>query len=248
VPLLKKLAKTNQPERHVGTAPRSPFAESINHIRTGILFSNIDHPPKVVLVTSATSAEGKTTLSNNLALAFSNLGRTLLIEADLRKPRFGGIFPAEDSRGLTDLVSGKDELKVCMWQDEVNEKLFVIGAGTLPPNPLEFLSSESFAKTLQALRSKFAHIVIDAPPVLPVSDAIIVGRLVDGVILATRAEATTHQLARDALGRLQAAHIRPLGSVLTMADAARMAHYGSHYYHYDSGYYGYGDEAQPSAG
>jgi len=242
MPLLKKLEKNEIPERYVSTAPRSPFTESINHVRTGVLFSNIDHPPKVILVTSATASEGKTTLSNNLAFAFSNLGRTLLIEADLRKPRFGGLFPAEGSLGLTDLISGKDNLQACMWQDAVNENLYVIGAGTLPPNPLEFLSSESFANTVQALRNKFDHIVIDAPPVLPVSDAIIIGRMVDGVMMAVKAETTTHQLARDALRRLQAAHIQPLGSVLTLADASRMAHYGSHYYHYDSGYYGYGEE------
>jgi len=77
--------------------------------------------------------------------------------------------------------------------------------------------------------------------ILPVSDAIIISRMVDGVIIAVKAESTTHHMAGDAVRRLNAAHIRPLGAVLTMADAARMAHYGSHYYHYDSGYYGYGE-------
>jgi len=240
-PLLKKLKKGELAERHVSTAPRSPFAEAINHIRTGILFSNIDRPPKVILVTSASASEGKTTLASNLALAFSNLGRTLIIEADLRKPRFGGIFPKEHKHGLTNLVSGQEDLKSCVRQDAANKNLFIIGAGTLPPNPLEFLSSDSFKKVIEALRERYDHIVIDAPPVLPVSDAIIVSRLVDGVLLAVRTEFTTHQMAVDAYRRLKAAHIQPLGSVLTMADAARMAHYGNHYYHYDSGYYGYGE-------
>ncbi len=242
-PLLKKIKQSESVERYVSVAPRSPFTESINHIRTGVLFSNIDKPPKVLLITSATASEGKTTLSTNLALAFSNLGRTLLIECDLRKPRFGGIFPSEHKHGLTNLVSGQESLADCLRQDAENAGLFVIGAGTLPPNPLEFLSSKSFAKILDALRGQFEHIVIDAPPVLPVSDAIIVSRLVDGVILAVRSESTTHQMAADALRRLRAAHIQPLGTVLTKADTARMAHYGSHYYHYDSGYYGYGESS-----
>ncbi len=240
-PLLKKLKQDESAERYVSAAPRSPFTESINHIRTGVLFSNIDKPPKVILVTSATASEGKTTLSTNLALAFSNLGRTLLIECDLRKPRFGSIFPSEHKHGLTNLVSGQGTLADCAYKNTENTELFVIGAGTLPPNPLEFLSSQSFAKLLEALRSRFEHIIIDAPPVLPVSDAIIVSRMVDGVILAVRSESTTHQMAADALRRLRAAHIQPLGAVLTKGDAARMAHYGSHYYHYDSGYYGYGE-------
>jgi len=240
-PLLKKLKRGESAERYVSVAPRSPFTESINHIRTGVLFSNIDKPPKVLLVTSATAGEGKTTLSTNLALAFSNLGRTLLIECDLRKPRFGGIFPSEHKHGLTNLVSGQESLKDCVHQDRENTELHVIGAGTMPPNPLEFLSSETFAKALEVLRDRYEHIVIDAPPVLPVSDAIIVSRMVDGAILAVKSESTTQQMAADALRRLRAAHIQPLGTVLTQADAARMAHYGSHYYHYDSGYYGYGE-------
>ncbi|VAX07320.1 Tyrosine-protein kinase EpsD [hydrothermal vent metagenome] len=242
-PLLKKIQRSESAESYVSIAPRSPFAEALNHVRTSVLFSNIDQPPKVLLVTSATASEGKTTLSTNLAIAFSTLGRTLLVECDLRRPRFGGIFPREQQHGLTNLVSGQESLNACVFQNEEHSgELFVLGAGTVPPNPLEFLSSKSFAKALDILRKHYEHIVIDAPPVLPVSDAIVVASMVDGVILAVKAESTTYQMANTALRRLKAAQIQPLGSVLTMADASRMAYYGGQSYdYYDSGYYGYGE-------
>ncbi len=105
MPLLK--GSDDVPERHAAREPRSGFAEAINHIRTGILFSDIDSPPKVIMVSSSQAGEGKTTLATNLAHAFSQLGRTALIEADLRKPRFSKIFHLKGGLGIMDLVAGQ---------------------------------------------------------------------------------------------------------------------------------------------
>ena len=122
----------------------SGFAEVINHIRTGIIYSNFDQPPKVVLVTSALPHEGKTTCSTNLALAFSKLGRTLLIDADFRKPRIAKIAQVENTTGLTGYVAGQNTLKECLFQDPDSESLLIMRSGEVPPNPLELLSSERF--------------------------------------------------------------------------------------------------------
>lgn len=238
VPLLRKLDKNSFPERFFDEDNRSTFAEAINHIRTGVLFSDIDSPPKTVLVTSATSGEGKTTLSTNLAIAYAQLGRTLLIEADLRKPRFGEVFPeTRNMPGLTDVVSGQTPLKEALNTKTNINNLYVLTGGTRPPNPLEFLSSDRFQQVWKSLREHFDHIIIDAPPVLVVADAQILSRLSDGVILNVRAESTQHKMARDAMRKMVSSHCKIIGTVLAQADTKRMAYYGGQYYKYYASYY-----------
>ena len=242
VPLLHRKEIETVPERVVESSPHSPFAESINHIRTGILFSDSDNPPQVVLVTSSTASEGKTTFASNLACSFAQLGKTLLIEVDLRKPRVAGIYQIQTQGGITDVAVSPEKAQEYIVRIESNKDLYVLPAGTSLPNPLEFLSSEAFARLLDALRKKFEYIVLDAPPVLPVSDAIVLSRTVDGVVLAVRADSTSGKMAKEAIKRIRAAHVDPLGVVLTQASAKRMAEYGGHYYT-DHSYYGYGEKA-----
>ncbi len=220
--------------------PGSPFAEAINHIRTGILFSNIDSPPRIVMVTSALPGEGKTTLANNLALAFAQLDKTLLIECDLRRPRARQLHGLETETGLTDLLRDPSLADVAIHKPYEELDFHVLPAGEKTPNPLELLSSDAFAQLLLRLRGEYAHVLLDAPPVLPVSDGVVLGHRADGVLLAIRAQDTTEKAARDALRRLRGAHIQPLGVVLTQAHAKKMAYYGSQYY---ADYSYYGDKA-----
>lgn len=256
VPFLRRREIPTIPERVVESSPHSPFAEAINHIRTGILFSDADNPPKVILVTSSTAGEGKTTFASNLACSFSQMGRTLLIEVDLRKPRVAAFYGIQTGGGLTDVALDPDKAQQLIVRVDGDRDLFLLPAGSALPNPLEFLSSNAFQRLVEALRKKFDHIILDAPPVLPVSDAIVLSRSVDGVVVAVRAETTTGKMAREAIKRIRAAHVQPLGVVLTQASAKRMAEYGGHYYT-DQSYYGYGQqaygygrpaEANPSAG
>jgi capsular exopolysaccharide synthesis family protein len=242
VPFLRGKEIVSVPERMVETSPHSPFAESINHIRTGILFSAADNPPQAVLITSSTASEGKTTFASNLAQSFSQLGKTLLLEVDLRKPRVSRFFDIQTAGGLTDVVMHPEKAQELIVRVDAHQDLYVLPAGTSLPNPLEFLSSKAFHRLLEALRKKFDYIVLDAPPVLPVSDAVVVSRLVDGVVLALRAENTTGKMAKEAIKRIRAAHVQPLGVVLTQASAKRMAEYGGHYYS-DNSYYGQGRHA-----
>ncbi len=218
----------------------SPFAEAINHIRTGILFSDIDSPPKAIMVTSALPGEGKTTLANNLALAFAQLGRTVLLECDLRRPRARDIYELDSDSGLTDLVQDPGLRDVCIHKPFEDQDFYVLPAGEKVPNPLELLSSDTFSRVLRELREEYEHVILDAPPVLPVSDGVVLGHRADGVVVAIRSRDTTEKAARDALRRLRAARIEPLGAVLTQAHAKKMAYYGSQYY---ADYSYYGDKA-----
>ena len=164
-PLVKKGQNTSIPEKQFLTDPRSEFSENINHIRTGLLFSNIDHPPQVIMVTSSTASEGKTTLSINLAAALSQLDRTLLLEADLRKPSIANTMQISRTPGITDLIANQGKMKNTPIQQSggKDSNLYMITSGTLPPNPLELVSSDHFRKLLEKLRGRFKYIVIDTP-------------------------------------------------------------------------------------
>ena len=233
------LSGKSRVERWVLEDSRSPFAEVINDIRTAILFSHIDTPSKVILVTSAVPGEGKTTLVSNLALAFSRRGRTLLIDADLRKGRFQQITEMKGHPGLTDMLSGACSPKEAIVQDPQAENLFVLMTGTAPPNPLEILSSKRFSEDLAKLRSNFDYIIIDGTPLLPVSDSVVLARLADATILTIKTDDTTSDFAVDALKRLRAARVDPIGVVMQQVDVRRMRSYGRRYMGAYSPYYGY---------
>ncbi len=226
-------------ERKVLMEPRSPFAEAINEIRTAILFSHIDKPPKVVLVTSAVPGEGKTTLVSNLALAFCRRGRTLLIDADLRKGRLQQISNLKGHPGLTDMLSGACTPREAIVPDSEAENLFLLMPGTAVPNPLEIISSKRFSDNLAKLSGNFDYIVIDTTPLLPVSDSIVLSRLVDAVVLAVKTDDTSCDAVLDGLKRLQAARVNPVGVVMQQVDMRKIRSYERRYAAAYSGYYGY---------
>ncbi|MCP5155220.1 MAG: polysaccharide biosynthesis tyrosine autokinase [Ectothiorhodospiraceae bacterium] len=216
--------------------PQSAFAEAVNDVRTALTFTRVDDPPHVVLVTSALEGEGKTTLASNLALGLRERGRTLLLEADLRRGRLHAELGDGTRPGLSDVVAGTATLGDALQEDPRAPGLFVMTAGTAPPNPLEVLASRRFAAALDKLRQSFQHIVVDAAPLLPVSDAIVLGHLADAVVLVVQADRTTHPMAQDAVRRLAAAGLRPAGAVLQQVDQRRLREYG---YGYAYGYSAY---------
>ncbi len=226
--------------------PRSPFSEAISDIRTAILFSHIDEPPKTILVTSAVPAEGKTVLASNLALSFAQRGKTLFLEGDLRKGRFDGLFGLADHQGITDVVSGQCELSDALVQDSEVESLSILPGGTRPPNPLEIISSKRFAREFEILSKKFDYIIIDGPPLLLVSDSIVIGDMADAVILTVQADHINHALSRDAVKRLKAARIEPIGVVLQQVDVRKLQSYNGYKAGYGT-YYGYYGSSKGSA-
>ena len=221
-------------ERHYLAQSRSLFSESINHIRTGVMYSNVDNPPKVLVITSSVQSEGKTTLASNLALSYSKLGKTLLIDADLRRPRIKHIVETDANVGLVDYVAGNAQLSDCIRQDKSEKNLHILVSGVTPPNPLELLASQRFESTLAGLKEKFDYIVIDTAPVLPASDAVVLGRLCDAILMVIQAQSTTHHMVRDAVRRMSASNVDVAGLVLTQARVKK----GNPYQY--GGYYGYG--------
>lgn len=238
-PLIKKSKKSVAPEKQYLDDQRSTFAEAINSIRTGLLFSDIDNPPKTVLITSTVGSEGKTTLAINLAVAFSQLDKTLLIELDLRKPAVSKDLGLTNNVGLSDILAG--DLNVKIKGDELTKvegapNLRVLTCGTIPPNPMELLSSKRFAALLESLKGQFSHIVIDSPPTLPVSDACVLSKLADATVIAVKAEDTKINMAKETITRLRKVNANITGVVLTQASPQKMSYYGEHYY--QEGYYG----------
>ncbi|WP_057832328.1 GumC family protein [Colwellia sp. TT2012] len=235
-PIVKGKKNSTIPEKQYLEDSRSPFAESINTIRTGLLFSNIDNPPRTILVTSATGSEGKSTLAMNLAAAYSNLGKTLLLEVDLRKPSIAKSLGIENKLGLTDLVTGTITAESDIFHKDNNDQLTIITCGTMARNPLELLSSQKFEHVLEKLKQHFDYIILDGPPTLPVSDSCILANKVDGVIFTVKAEDTRINVAKEAVSRLQKLNANIIGAVLTVAEPNKMSYYGDHYY--SGEYYG----------
>jgi capsular exopolysaccharide synthesis family protein len=243
-PLLSVLPKFNARDMSGGgatpmlAAPNSAYAEAVRTARTGVLLSSVDLAKRQLLVTSSVPGEGKTTFSINLALAHAHTQKTLLVDADLRRPAVGRAFGLEPTAaGLTDLVAGTAKLGDCLHRI-ADTSLVCLPAGAMPPNPLELLHSDRFQQTLAALANHFDVIVIDSPPVELVSDALVLAQQASGVIFVVKAASTSHPLARKSLQRLRRANASLIGVVLNAYDQRDAARYYGDY----ASYGGYGNQ------
>src|SRR5467141_899135 len=220
--------------------PKSQMSEAFRALRTALLLSQADHPPQVILVTSALPREGKTTAAANLAVTLAQLGdRTLLIDADLRKPGVGRLLNLAGGKyaGLSSYLAGVSSLELVTIQHPVIPNLSAIPTGPLPPNPADLLSSHKLADAIAELREKFKFIVFDSPPIMAATDAVILSVLTDGVLLVVRSGETPKEAftrTRDLLASVKA-HL--LGVVLNAVDSSAPDYYYSYrYYPYSQGY------------
>ncbi|NWG88033.1 MAG: polysaccharide biosynthesis tyrosine autokinase [Hydrogenophilaceae bacterium] len=209
--------------------PDSVYSEAIRTARTGVLLSALDAPSRVLVISSSLPGEGKTTFAINLALAHAHTKKTLLLDADMRRPTVAKrLNLAPGSKGLSNFVSGAADLKECV-QMVAGTNLAVLGAGTVPPNPLELLLSQKFKDALARLQQVFDIIVIDSPPVELVSDAMVLAAQASGVIYVTKAAETPYQVVRKGLTRIQRADGKILGVVLNQFDFEQAEkYYGEH--------------------
>lgn len=208
-----------------------PFRESIRSICASILLSRSDETPRVIVVTSAAHEEGKTTLVTHLGRAFADAGvSTLLVEADLRRPDLSKSFAIGNEDGLSLYLAGHVSPWPKIHQTEV-PNLFVAAAGPTPPNPAALLHSERLTHFLKAAASGYGVVIVDAPPLLPVADARILGMKADGVVLVVRAGRTGRNLVRRAWKQLDTAGANVLGMVLNgwEPDRAELSHYPYHH-------------------
>lgn len=218
--------------------PKSLYAEAIRTARTGVLLSALDIPKRLLLVTSSLPGEGKTTFAINLAIAHAHTKRTLLIDADMRRPAISkGLGLPAGVEGLSNLVSGTAKFENCVQHIE-GSSLAIMPSGSIPPNPVELLLSQKFKDTMAHLAELFDVIIIDSPPVELVSDALVISPMATGVIYVTKAMDTPYQLARRGLQRIRRAEGQVLGVVLNRLDFAMAEKYYGEYSGY--GKYGYG--------
>ena len=230
--------------------PSSPVAESYRSLRTSVLLSTAPRPPQTVLVTSAQVGEGKTSTALNLAIAFAQRsGPVLIIDADLRRPAVARSLGVASEKGLSSYLTGAHSLDEVLIQYESVPNLWILPAGPRTPDPAELLSSPTMESTLKGMLSRFTHIIVDTPPLLLVTDAVVLSPLVDGVILVVASGVT----ARGALTRahriLENAGTRVLGMVLNKVDMRFDTYYGSYYSAYSRAYsdsYYYDESAGPS--
>jgi len=198
--------------------PWSQVAEAFRSLRTAVLFTARGAPPKVVVVTSAVAAEGKTVGSLNLATALAEAGsRVLLLEADLRHPRCHRTLGIDAARGLASVLAGQEELESVIHSLEA-PRLSFIPAGAVPPNPAELMSSARMREIVASLRSRYDFVIIDTPPVLPVTDAVVLAREADAVVLVVRGHGTPSGLVREARDRLLMTGAPLLGVVVNDVD------------------------------
>lgn len=211
------------------TDSRTGRGEAFRTLRTNLRFVDIDNPPRVVVITSSVASEGKSTTACNLAITLASAGvRVILVEGDLRRPRVADYMGMEGAVGLTDVLIGRATLDDVL-QPWGNSMLSVLASGALPPNPSELLSSLQMNELIGAMRERADLVLIDTPPLLPVTDAALVGRECDGALLVVRHGRTTREQLTRSLDALSSVGARVLGTVLNMAPAGGAQGYGYGY-------------------
>jgi polysaccharide biosynthesis transport protein len=241
---LLKGASTNGHDKRIELVaqhlPKSQMSEAFRALRTALLLSQADHPPQVILVTSALPREGKTTAAANLAVTLAQLGdRTLLIDADLRKPGVGRLLNLGSGKyaGLSSYLAGVSSLDLVTIQHPAIPNLSAIPTGPLPPNPADLLSSRNLTEGIAELRTKFKFIVIDSPPIMAATDAVILSVKTDGVLLVVRSGETPKEAFTRTRDLLLSVKCRLLGVVLNAVDSSAPDYYYSYrYYPYSQGY------------
>ena len=211
---------------------KSNNAESYRVIRTNIQFSNVDKKLKSILVTSASPGEGKTTTVCNIAVAFAQAGhRTILIDADMRKPRVHRIFSESNAKGLslaiTDLVNYRSNIH----RSEIHN-LDVMFSGPIPPNPAELLNSNNFKALLELLEKDYDYIFFDTPPSSPFTDAIVLSTVVDAVLLVISSGKVEKEVIKYTISLFRNVNANILGAILNRLDSSSRTNYNYYYYNY----------------
>lgn len=255
---LSRLAREAAPQAALGprvellsyVQPKSQISEAFRALRTSLLLSQAEHPPQVILVTSALPREGKTTAAVNLAVTLAQLGdRTLLMDSDLRKP---GIRRALNltigkEAGLSSYLAGVSTLDEVLIPHPTISNLTALTTGPVPPSPADLLSSHKMREAIAEVRRRFKFVVIDSPPVMAATDAVILSALTDGVLLVVRSGETPKEAFTRTRDLLAAVKCRLLGVVLNAVDSSAPDYYYSYrYYPYAYGY-GYGEDVGKGA-
>lgn len=240
-----QIAAMTTVERNVSvlTQPKSQFTEAFRSLRTALLLSTVGREPRFILFTSATPSEGKTTTATNLAVILSQRGtRVLLIDADLRRPNIHHRFGLNGKVGLSTVLSGQTTLEESVQRVSEVPGLDILASGPVPPFPTEMLSSETMAEVLRHAGELYTHVVIDSPPILSVTDGVLLSRQVDAVVMVVRHAKSSKHVVRRGRDLLVRSGAPLVGVVLNAVDLNAPEYYG--YY----GYTGYSYSSLDPAG
>ncbi|NME83729.1 CpsD/CapB family tyrosine-protein kinase [Clostridium sp. SM-530-WT-3G] len=228
-----KLQKAIENQTHKGFIvegkPKSVVSEAYRTLRTNIQYSSYDKKIQTIVVTSAEAAEGKSTVSGNLALTFAQSNnKVILVDCDLRKPSLHKKFQISNLIGLSEVILGKESIEHAIQKR--NDNLYVLTSGKIPPNPSEMLASSAMNGLLNLLKEQFDVIILDSAPICAVTDAQVLSTRADGTIIVTRAERTKRDRVVEAKMLLDKVGANILGVVLQAVENTK----GKYYYYYGS--------------
>lgn len=228
----RKKAIPNNKMRHLITKlnPRSPISEQYRTIRTNLQFSSVDETLQSILITSPNAAAGKSITSANVAIVYAQQGKkTLLIDADLRKPTVHYTFRLDNLRGLSNVLVGDSTIEDAIEKSDV-DNLDILSCGPIPPNPSELLASKRMQDVLENAKQLYDFIIFDTPPALAVTDAKILANIVDGSLIVYRSGVTEMEEAERTADLMKDSKARLLGAVLN----DRTKENSNYYYYYGS--------------
>ncbi len=234
VPMVSSWKKRDKPLVVSLARPMSPAAEAYRSLRTSLQFARQERDLRTILVTSPAAAEGKTSTLANLGAVFAQAGqRVVLVSCDLRKPRLGQFFGVNEKAGLTTAILGEQPVEELVQAVPGDDNLWLLGSGELPPNPAELLNGRRIQEVFSTLRELFDLVLIDSPPVLPVTDAVVLAKDADATLLIVAAGQTSRGDLQRAAEKLAQVNARVVGMVLN--ETTRQGSYG---YGYGYGYGG----------
>jgi len=223
------------PELVILHSPKSAASESYRGIRTSILFSSSESAPQVIQISSASPLEGKTITTANLGVTMAQAGwKVIILDCDMRRPRLHKLFGLAKDRGISNLLVGRSDFSETIFHTRI-PNLDICPCGPIPPNPSEILGSTRMATVLNDLRKQYAHILIDSTPSMAVTDAVVLSKWVDGIIMVIRAGSVPREAVKNAVDRFGTVGTYVLGAILNGIDM------GSNGYYY---YYDYGEERE----
>lgn len=251
LPIMGAITRYEEPEDGqliTCAQPRSPIAETFRALRTNVQYASIDHPIRTLIVTSPAPSDGKTTIAANLANVIAQSGaRVTVVDADLHRPRAHHVFKVDPRPGLSNLFIKNNLHLNGSRQPTVTDSLHVIAAGELPPNPSELLGSKKMREIIDAILAESDMVFIDTPPILSVTDAVVLAPMVDGVLIVVRPGVTKMAALKTSVEQLRYVGANLVGIVLNGIDE-RSVRYGYYYRsHYYSQYKYYRSDGKGSA-
>lgn len=212
--------------------PKSPISEAYRSIRTNIQFANIDKEIKTIMFTSTSKSEGKTTTVSNVALTMADAGhKVLVIDCDFRNPSVHKMFSLTNKYGVTDLLLKEKDYKEYLNRIATHENLDVLTAGKVPRNPSELLYSNAMKKLIVALKQDYDYVMVDAPPILPVTDATVMATYIDGVVIVCASGVAEVESVNKAVDSLKKVGANIIGAILNKTPIKYKEY--SNYYYYD---------------